>query len=252
MKINSPIALVTGAGTGIGKACAQALVQQGYHVIFTGRRINVLNQAIEELGEKSSHATPYALDIGMVEQVQGLFQMITERFGRLDVLFNNAGRGTPIMDFDEIPNALWQETVGTNLMGAIYCSQGAFKIMKTQTPQGGRIINNGSISAHTPRPYSAPYTSTKHAITGLTKSIALDGRKYNIACGQIDIGNAATEMTDRMAAGIIQADGSIAAEDRMDVQHVAQAVVQMANLPLESNILFMTIMATKMPFVGRG
>ncbi|WP_108645361.1 SDR family oxidoreductase [Polynucleobacter rarus] len=252
MKINSPIALVTGAGTGIGKACAQALVQQGYHVIFTGRRIDVLNQAIEELGEKSSHATPYALDIGMVEQVQGLFQMITERFGRLDVLFNNAGRGTPIMDFDEIPNALWQETVGTNLMGAIYCSQGAFKIMKTQTPQGGRIINNGSISAHTPRPYSAPYTSTKHAITGLTKSIALDGRKYNIACGQIDIGNAATEMTDRMAAGIIQADGSIAAEDRMDVQHVAQAVVQMANLPLESNILFMTIMATKMPFVGRG
>lgn len=252
MKRNSPIALVTGAGTGIGKACAHALVQQGYHVIFTGRRIDVLNQAIEQLGEKSSQGTPFALDIGDVAQVQGLFQMITDRFGRLDVLFNNAGRGTPIMDFDEIPNALWQETVGTNLMGAIYCSQGAFKIMKNQTPQGGRIINNGSISAHTPRPYSAPYTSTKHAITGLTKSIALDGRKYNIACGQIDIGNAATEMTDRMAAGIIQADGSIAAEDRMDVEHVAQAVVQMANLPLESNILFMTIMATKMPFVGRG
>ncbi len=252
MKRNSPIALVTGAGTGIGRACAHALVQQGYHVVFTGRRIDVLNQAIEQLGEKSSQGTPFALDIGDVAQVQSLFQMITDRFGRLDVLFNNAGRGTPIMDFDEIPNALWQETVGTNLMGAIYCSQGAFKIMKTQTPQGGRIINNGSISAHTPRPYSAPYTSTKHAITGLTKSIALDGRKYNIACGQIDIGNAATEMTDRMAAGIIQADGSIAAEDRMDVEHVAQAVVQMANLPLESNILFMTIMATKMPFVGRG
>jgi len=252
MKANSPIALVTGAGTGIGKACAQALVHQGYHVIFTGRRIDVLNQAIEELGEKSIYATPYALDIGNIEQVQGLFQMITERFGRLDVLFNNAGRGTPIMDFDEIPNELWQETVGTNLMGAIYCSQGAFKLMKNQSPQGGRIINNGSISAHTPRPYSAPYTSTKHAITGLTKSIALDGRKYHIACGQIDIGNAATEMTDRMAAGIIQADGSIAAEDRMDVQHVAQAVVQMAKLPLESNILFMTIMATNMPFVGRG
>jgi NAD(P)-dependent dehydrogenase (short-subunit alcohol dehydrogenase family) len=252
MKTISPIALVTGAGTGIGRACAHALVQQGYHVVFTGRRIDVLNQAIEQLGEKSSQGTPFALDIGNVDQVQSLFQMITDRFGRLDVLFNNAGRGTPIMDFDEIPNALWQETVGTNLMGAIYCSQGAFKIMKTQTPQGGRIINNGSISAHTPRPYSAPYTSTKHAITGLTKSIALDGRKYNIACGQIDIGNAATEMTDRMAAGIIQADGSIAAEDRMDVQHVAQAVVQMANLPLESNILFMTIMATKMPFVGRG
>jgi NAD(P)-dependent dehydrogenase (short-subunit alcohol dehydrogenase family) len=252
MKKNSPIALVTGAGTGIGKACAYALVQQGYHVVFTGRRIDVLNQAIEQLGEKSSQGTPFALDIGNVDQVQSLFKMITDRFGRLDVLFNNAGRGTPIMDFDEIPNALWQETVGTNLMGAIYCSQGAFKIMKTQTPQGGRIINNGSISAHTPRPYSAPYTSTKHAITGLTKSIALDGRKYNIACGQIDIGNAATEMTDRMATGIIQADGSIAPEDRMDVEHVAQAVVQMANLPLESNILFMTIMATKMPFVGRG
>jgi NAD(P)-dependent dehydrogenase (short-subunit alcohol dehydrogenase family) len=252
MKKNSPIALVTGAGTGIGKACAYALVQQGYHVVFTGRRIDVLNQAIEQLGEKASQGTPFALDIGNVDQVQSLFKMITDRFGRLDVLFNNAGRGTPIMDFDEIPNALWQETVGTNLMGAIYCSQGAFKIMKTQTPQGGRIINNGSISAHTPRPYSAPYTSTKHAITGLTKSIALDGRKYNIACGQIDIGNAATEMTDRMATGIIQADGSIAPEDRMDVEHVAQAVVQMANLPLESNILFMTIMATKMPFVGRG
>jgi NAD(P)-dependent dehydrogenase (short-subunit alcohol dehydrogenase family) len=252
MKANSPIALVTGAGTGIGKASAQALVQQGYHVIFTGRRIDVLNHAIEQLGEKSSQGTPFALDIGDVAQVQSLFKMITDRFGRLDVLFNNAGRGTPIMDFDEIPNELWQETVGTNLMGAIYCSQGAFKLMKNQSPQGGRIINNGSISAHTPRPYSAPYTSTKHAITGLTKSIALDGRKYHIACGQIDIGNAATEMTDRMAAGIIQADGSIAPEDRMDVQHVAQAVVQMANLPLESNILFMTIMATKMPFVGRG
>jgi NAD(P)-dependent dehydrogenase (short-subunit alcohol dehydrogenase family) len=248
----SPIALVTGAGTGIGKACAHALVQNGYHVIFTGRRAEVLDQAIAELNHLSSQGTPYALDISKVDQVEGLFKMITDRFGRLDVLFNNAGRGTPIMDFDEIPQELWLETVGTNLMGAIYCSQGAFKIMKNQNPQGGRIINNGSISAHTPRPYSAPYTSTKHAITGLTKSLALDGRKYNIACGQIDIGNAATEMTDRMAAGIIQADGHIAPEDRMDVNHVAQAVVQMAKLPLESNILFMTIMATKMPFVGRG
>jgi NAD(P)-dependent dehydrogenase (short-subunit alcohol dehydrogenase family) len=248
----SPIALVTGAGTGIGKACAKALVQNGYQVIFTGRRLEVLQQAIAELGELSNQAIPYALDISSLDQVKGLFQMITERFGRLDILFNNAGRGTPVMDFDEIPPELWLETVGTNLMGAIYCSQGAFKIMKNQTPQGGRIINNGSISAHTPRPYSAPYTSTKHAITGLTKSLALDGRQYNIACGQIDIGNAATEMTDKMAAGIIQADGRIAAEDRMDVNHVAQAVVQMAKLPLESNILFMTIMATKMPFVGRG
>ncbi|SMC30763.1 SDR family oxidoreductase [Polynucleobacter kasalickyi] len=247
-----PIALVTGAGTGIGKACAHALVQNGYHVIFTGRRIEVLQQAITELKDLSNQATPYALDISKIDQVQGLFQMIDDRFGRLDVLFNNAGRGTPVMDFDEIPHELWAETVGTNLMGAIYCSQGAFKLMKNQSPQGGRIINNGSISAHTPRPYSAPYTSTKHAITGLTKSLALDGRKYNIACGQIDIGNAATEMTDRMAAGIIQADGSIAAEDRMDVNHVAQAVVQMAKFPLESNVLFMTIMATKMPFVGRG
>ncbi len=252
MTPQSPIALVTGAGTGIGKACAHALVQNGYHVIFTGRRVEVLQQAITELKELSHQATPYALDISKIDQVQGLFQMIGDRFGRLDVLFNNAGRGTPVMDFDEIPHELWAETVGTNLMGAIYCSQGAFKLMKNQSPQGGRIINNGSISAHTPRPYSAPYTSTKHAITGLTKSLALDGRKYNIACGQIDIGNAATEMTDRMAAGIIQADGSIAAEDRMDVNHVAQAVVQMAKFPLESNVLFMTIMATKMPFVGRG
>jgi NAD(P)-dependent dehydrogenase (short-subunit alcohol dehydrogenase family) len=178
--------------------------------------------------------------------------MIQDRFNRLDILFNNAGRGTPIMDFDEIPLDLWAQTVGTNLMGAIYCCQGAFKLMKNQAPQGGRIINNGSISAHTPRPYSAPYTSTKHAITGLTKSLALDGRKYNIACGQIDIGNAATEMTERMAAGIIQADGRIVPEDRMDVNEVARAVLHMAKLPLSSNILFMTIMATKMPFVGRG
>lgn len=252
MNSKTPIALVTGAGTGIGKACAHALVQNGYHVVFTGRRIEVLYQAIAELKDLSDQATPYALDISKSDQIQGLFQMITDQFGRLDILFNNAGRGTPVMDFDEIPHELWAETVGTNLMGAIYCSQGAFKLMKHQIPQGGRIINNGSISAHTPRPYSAPYTTTKHAITGLTKSLALDGRQYNIACGQIDIGNAATEMTDRMAAGIIQADGRIAAEDRMDVHHVAQAVVQMAKLPLESNILFMTIMATKMPFVGRG
>lgn len=252
MSSSLPIALVTGAGTGIGRACAQALVKAGYHVIFTGRRLHVLEAAVLQLGELSSQATAYALDIGHANQVQDLFTMIENTFGRLDILFNNAGRGTPVMDFDEIPVELWQETVATNLMGAVYCSQGAFRLMKQQTPQGGRIINNGSISAHNPRPHSAPYTSTKHAITGLTKSLALDGRKYRIACGQIDIGNAATEMTDRMADGIIQANGTIMKEDRMDVEHVAQAVVQMANLPLESNILFMTIMATKMPFVGRG
>lgn len=252
MSTSQLIAVVTGAGTGIGKACAQALVKNGYHVFFTGRRQEVLEKAISELGDLSSKATACALDISQANQVQALFETIQKQFGRLDLLFNNAGRGTPVMDFDEIPLRLWQETVGTNLMGAVLCSQGAFKLMKSQSPQGGRIINNGSISAHTPRPYSAPYTSTKHAITGLTKSLALDGRKYNIACGQIDIGNAATQMTERMAQGIIQADGGMAVEDRMDVNHVADAVVQMAKLPLESNILFMTIMATKMPFVGRG
>ena len=246
------VALVTGAGTGIGKASALALLNSGYQVIFVGRRQDVLEAAIAQAGYLANQAQAIALDISQAEQVKDLFENIKKTYGRLDILFNNAGRGTPIMEFDEIPLDLWLATLGTNLSGTFLCSQGAFALMKQQNPQGGRIINNGSISAHAPRPFSAPYTSTKHAITGLTKSIALDGRPYNIVCSQIDIGNAATEMTERMAAGIIQADGSIKVEDRMDVNHVANAVVHMANLPLEANILFMTIMASKMPMVGRG
>ena len=249
---NQKVALVTGAGTGIGKASALALLNSGYQVIFVGRRQDVLETAIAQAGSLANHAQAIALDISQAEQVKDLFENVKTTYGRLDILFNNAGRGTPVMEFDEIPLDLWLATVGTNLSGTFLCSQGAFALMKHQNPQGGRIINNGSISAHAPRPFSAPYTSTKHAITGLTKSIALDGRPYNIVCSQIDIGNAATEMTERMAAGIIQADGSIKVEDRMDVNHVANAVVHIANLPLEANILFMTIMASKMPMVGRG
>jgi NAD(P)-dependent dehydrogenase (short-subunit alcohol dehydrogenase family) len=246
------VALVTGAGSGIGQACATALVQAGYQVIFAGRRIHALEQAIAQCGGTKENTLAYAIDISQANEVQGLFTAIQDRFGRLDVLFNNAGRGTPIMPFDEIPFEQWQSTVGVNLTGSFLCAQGAFRMMREQSPQGGRIINNGSISAHTPRPFSAPYTATKHAITGLTKSIALDGRPFNIACSQIDIGNAGTEMTELMAAGIIQANGTKAREDIMPVAEIANAVVYMSNLPLESNILFMTIMATKMPFVGRG
>ena len=194
----------------------------------------------------------FAADIGKPNEVDALFKAIVERFGRLDVLFNNAGMGTPTMPFEDISFEQWQAVLNVNLTGAFLCSQAAFKIMRDQKPQGGRIINNGSISAHAPRPFSAPYTSTKHAMSGLTKSLSLDGRAYNIACGQIDIGNAATDMTTRMAAGILQADGSTKVEPRMDVHQVGDAVAHMANLPLETNVLFMTIMASKMPFVGRG
>jgi NAD(P)-dependent dehydrogenase (short-subunit alcohol dehydrogenase family) len=248
----SKVALVTGAGTGIGKASALALIQAGYRVIFAGRRMELLEQAIGESGCPAEQALAYSLDISQADQVGKLFATIRERFGRLDILFNNAGRGTPIMPFDELPFEMWEATVGVNLTGSFLCAQGAFKLMREQTPQGGRIINNGSISAHAPRPFSAPYTSTKHAITGLTKSIALDGRPYNISCSQIDIGNAGTEMTQRMAAGIIQANGTTAVEDLMPVTEVANAVVYMSNLPVGTNVLFMTIMATKMPYVGRG
>ena len=246
------VALVTGAGTGIGRAAAFALLRDGFTVIFTGRRIDVLEKAIEASKADKAHTLAFAADIGKPSDVQALFNAIRERFGRLDLLFNNAGMGTPSIPFEDISFEQWQATLNVNLTGAFLCSQHAFRMMRDQTPQGGRIINNGSISAHSPRPFTAPYTSTKHAMTGLTKSLALDGRAYNIACGQIDIGNAATEMTNRMAAGILQADGSIKVEDRMDVTQVGNAVAQMAALPLESNILFMTIMATKMPFVGRG
>ncbi len=246
------VALVTGAGTGIGKAAARALLKAGFRVVLTGRSLDKLTAAIKDIGGDDSNTLAVSCDVGDPDSVQQLFEATKQKFGRLDVLFNNAGTGAPPVPMETLTYAQWKAVVDTNLTGPFLCAQQAMKMMKEQSPQGGRIINNGSISAYTPRPMSAPYTATKHAISGLTKSIALDGRAFNIACGQIDIGNAATEMTDRMAAGIIQADGSMKVEPRMDVNHVGDAVAQMASLPLESNILFMTIMATNMPYVGRG
>ncbi len=246
------VALVTGAGTGIGKAAARALLKAGFRVVLTGRSLDTLTAAIKDIGGDDSNTLAVSCDVGDPDSVQQLFEATKQKFGRLDVLFNNAGTGAPPVPMETLTYAQWKAVVDTNLTGPFLCAQQAMKMMKEQSPQGGRIINNGSISAYTPRPMSAPYTATKHAISGLTKSIALDGRAFNIACGQIDIGNAATEMTDRMAAGIIQADGSMKVEPRMDVNHVGDAVAQMASLPLESNILFMTIMATNMPYVGRG
>ncbi len=246
------VALVTGAGTGIGKAAAKALLHGGFRVVLTGRNLEKLNLAIQEIGGSNLDCLAVACNVGKPEEVKHLFSEITQHFGRIDVLFNNAGMGAPAIPMEELSYEQWMNVVNTNLCGAFLCSQEAIRMMKAQSPQGGRIINNGSISAHAPRPMSAPYTTTKHAISGLTKTIALDGRPFNIACGQIDIGNAATEMTERMAAGIMQADQSIKVEPRMDVKHVGQAVLHMAQLPLESNILSMTIMATNMPFVGRG
>ncbi len=249
---HNKVALVTGAGAGIGKAAAKALLQGGYQVALTGRNLDKLQKAIIDIGGSENSCLAVACDVGKPEQVKRLFVALRERFGRIDVLFNNAGMGAPAIPMEDLSYEQWMNVVNANLCGAFYCSQEAIRMMKTQSPQGGRIINNGSISAHVPRPLSAPYTATKHAITGLTKTIALDGRPFNIACGQIDIGNAATEMTEAMAAGILQADQSIKIEPRMDVDHVGQAVLHMAQLPLESNILSMTIMATNMPYVGRG
>lgn len=246
------VALVTGAGTGIGKAAAKALLNGGYQVVLTGRNHEKLKQAIEDIGGNNQNCLAVSCDVGKPEEVKQLFSEIKNHFGRLDVLFNNAGMGAPAIPMEDLSYEQWMNVVNANLCGAFLCSQEAIRMMKSQAPQGGRIINNGSISAHAPRPMSAPYTATKHAITGLTKSIALDGRAFNIACGQIDIGNAGTEMTIPMAAGILQPDGSKKVEPLMDVDHVGQAVLHMAQLPLESNILSMTIMATNMPFVGRG
>ena len=246
------VALVTGAGTGIGKAAAKALLHGGFRVVLTGRNLEKLKLAIQAIGGRDEDCLAVACDVGKPEEVKRLFTETKQRFGRIDVLFNNAGLGAPPIPMEDLTYEQWMNVVNTNLCGAFLCSQEAIRMMKAQSPPGGRIINNGSISAHTPRPLSAPYTATKHAITGLTKSIALDGRAFNITCGQIDIGNAGTEMTLRMAAGIIQPDGSKKAEPLMDVDHVGQAVLQMAQLPLESNILSMTIMASNMPFVGRG
>jgi NAD(P)-dependent dehydrogenase (short-subunit alcohol dehydrogenase family) len=252
MSPHTKVTLVTGAGTGIGKAVALAFLQEGYRVTLTGRRKELLEQAVTEAGTAAGQALIVPTDVRDPASVRALFMKTREAFGRLDVLFNNAGVFAPGIALEDISYEQWQAVVDTNLTGAFLCTQEAFKIMQSQEPRGGRIINNGSISAHAPRPNSAPYTATKHAITGLTKSTALDGRKYDIACGQIDIGNALTEMVEVMTQGVPQANGSLAVEPVMDVQHVARAVLHMANLPLDTNVLFMTIMATKMPFVGRG
>lgn len=247
---NNRIAVVTGAGSGIGRAVSLALAEDGFQVVMAGRRAETLSETAALGATDRLH--PHVTDVADFVQVKALFDHVEKTYGRLDVLFNNAGRGAPAVPMEDLPIETWLDVVNVNINGMFFCARQAIALMKKQTPQGGRIINNGSISAHAPRPFSAPYTSTKHAVTGLTKSISLDTRRYGIACTQIDIGNAATEMTDRMAAGILQADGSTRVEPRMDVNHVAQAVVQVVNYPLETNVQFMTIMATNMPFVGRG
>ena len=245
-------ALVTGAGSGIGRAVALALLREGYSVALAGRRQESLGEVAREAGEFGSRTLAVPTDVRDAESVRQLFGQIKEKFGRLDLLFNNAGIGAPSKPLEELTFEEWQAVVDTNLTGSFLCTQEAFKIMKDQSPQGGRVINNGSLSAHLPRPNSAPYTATKHAITGLTKSVSLDGRKYNIACGQIDIGNAATSMAAGMKHGVPQANGQIEVEPTMDPVEAARAVVYMASLPLDANVLFLTVMATKMPFVGRG
>ena len=252
MASSNKVAIVTGAGTGVGKASALALLEAGYNVALAGRRADLLEAAAAEGKAGPSKALVVQTDVGVPESVRALFAKTMETFGRLDVLFNNAGVSAPGIPFEDLTFEQWKNVVDINLTGMFLCMQEAFRRMKSQTPRGGRIINNGSISAHAPRPNSAPYTATKHAVTGLTKSGSLDGRKYDIAVGQIDIGNAGTEMAARMASGVPQANGQIAVEQLMDVAHVANAVVHMASLPLDANVQFMTVMATKMPFVGRG
>ncbi|WP_024276714.1 SDR family oxidoreductase [Xanthobacter sp. 126] len=249
-KAGRKVAIVTGAGSGVGRAVAVGLAEAGYAVALAGRRLDALEETVAALGDAPSLAVP--TDVTDPNAVRALFAATVETFGRLDLLFNNAGTGAPAIPLEDLTFAQWQQVVSTNLTGPFLCTQEAFRVMKAQEPRGGRIINNGSISATAPRPFSAPYTSTKHAITGLTKSTSLDGRAYDIACGQIDIGNADTPMAQKMKAGVPQADLSIKVEPVMDVAHVASAVVYMASLPLDANVQFMTVMATKMPFIGRG
>ncbi len=246
------VAIVTGAGSGIGRRTALAVLAEGYAVVLAGRRPEPLRETVAAAGAAGPRALAVPTDVGDPKSVRALFQQTGETFGRLDLLFNNAGINVPSIPLEDLTYEQWTSVVAINLTGVFLCTQEAFKLMKRQRPRGGRIINNGSISAHVTRPDSAPYTATKHAITGLTRSISLDGRKYDIACGQIDIGNAQSEMTLRMTDGVPQADGSVAVEPRMDADHVASAVLYMAGLPLDANVQFLTVMATKMPFIGRG
>ena len=252
MSSQAKVAIVTGAGTGVGKSAALALLKEGYSVTLAGRRAQPLEDTVADAGPDGSRTLVAPTDVGSPEQVRALFAATKERFGRLDLLFNNAGASAPPVLLEDLTFEQWQTVVDVNITGAFLCTQEAFRMMKEQDPMGGRIINNGSISAQAPRPNSAPYTATKHAMTGLTRSSSLDGRKYNIACGQIDIGNAATEMTGVISTGILQPNGEILAEPTMDVENVANAVVYMASLPLDANVQFMTVMATTMPYIGRG
>ena len=252
MSESTKVAVVTGAGSGIGKAWSLALLDAGYSVVLAGRRKEALESTVADAGDAADRLLVVPTDVGVASQVERLFAETKAAHGRLDLLFNNAGTGAPAVLLEDLTAEQWQTVVDVNLTGSFLCTKEAFRIMKDQDPQGGRIINNGSVSAHVPRPNSAPYTATKHAVTGLTRSTSLDGRKYNIACGQIDIGNAATEMTQRMKEGILQPTGDLLAEARMHVKNVADAVVFMAGLPLDANVQFITVMATTMPYIGRG
>ena len=252
MSSNGRVALVTGAGTGIGKASALALLADGYSVALAGRRVGPLEETVAEAGDDGGRTIVVSTDVGDPASVKNLFSKTKEAFGRLDVTFNNAGTGAPPVLLEDLTYDQWMTVVNANLTGTFLCTQEAFHIMKNQDPMGGRIINNGSLSAYVPRPNSIPYTATKHAVTGMTRATSLDGRKYNIACSQVDVGNAATPMTERMGSGVLQAHGEVKVEPTMNVQHVADAVVYIANLPLDANVQFMTVMATQMPFIGRG